>query len=79
MRCLPRSLIEPVTGAEPEPYLAITNTATVTGNSGGVEFNNNTVTGGLTITGNTGTLPPPDTGSVHVVGNTVLGPRNVQP
>ena len=57
----------------------LTNTATLTGNSGGVEFNTNTVTGGLTITGNTGTLPPPDTGSVHVVGNTVSGPSNIQP
>jgi hypothetical protein len=53
--------------------------ASITGNSGGVEFNNNTVTGGLTITGNTGTLPPPDTGPVHVVGNTVSGPSNIQP
>jgi hypothetical protein len=37
------------------------------------------VTGPVTITGNTGTLPPPDTGSVHVSGNTVTGPVKVQP
>jgi hypothetical protein len=51
----------------------------LTGNSGGVEFNSNTVTGALVITGNTGSLPPPDAGPVHVTGNTITGPRNIQP
>jgi hypothetical protein len=50
----------------------------ITGNSGGVEFNGNTVTGSLTITGNTGTLPPPDPGSVHAAGNTVSGKSKIQ-
>jgi hypothetical protein len=53
-------------------------TVSITGNSDGVEFNGNTVTAGVTITGNTGSLPPPDTGSVHAVGNTILGPKNIQ-
>ena len=43
------------------------------GQHGGVEFNGNTVTGSLTILGNTGTLPPPDAGPVHAVGNTSAG------
>ena len=50
----------------------------LTANNGGVEFNSNTVTAGLTITGNTGSLPPPDTGPVHVTGNTISGPRTIQ-
>jgi hypothetical protein len=50
----------------------------ITGNSGGVEFDGNTVTGSLTITGNTGTLPSPDSGSVHAVGNTVSGKSKIQ-
>jgi len=52
--------------------------ASITDGSGGVEFNGNNVAGALTITGNTGTLPPPDTGSVHVSGNTVTGKVTVQ-
>ena len=35
--------------------------------------------GPLTISGTTGSLPPPDTGSVHATGNTVLGPSNITP
>jgi hypothetical protein len=52
--------------------------ASLTGNTGGVEFNGNNVGGPLTVTGNTGSLPPPDTGPVHVTGNTVSGPVKVQ-
>jgi len=52
---------------------------TLTNNSAGVEFNGNVVMGPLTISGTTGTLPPPDTGSVHATGNTVAGPTNITP
>jgi hypothetical protein len=51
----------------------------VTGNSGGVEFDGNTVGGSLTITGDTGTLAPPDTGSVDVAGNKVSGSVKISP
>jgi hypothetical protein len=37
------------------------------------------VGGPLTISGTTGTLPPPDTGSVHAEGNTVSGPTRITP
>ena len=50
----------------------------MTGNSAGVELNGNAVIGPLRITGNTGTLPLPDTGPVHATGNTVTGPTTVQ-
>jgi hypothetical protein len=56
----------------------ITGPASLTRNEAGVEFNRNTVTGPLTITGNTGNLPAPDSGPVHVVGNTVTGPKKIQ-
>ena len=52
----------------------ITGPVELTGNKGGVEFNGNTVNGPLTISGTTGTLPSPDTGSLHLSGNTVTGP-----
>jgi len=51
--------------------------ASVSGNSGGVEFDANTVSGYLTITGNTGTTP--DGGTVDVAGNTVGGKTSIQP
>ncbi len=51
----------------------------LTNNGGGVEFNDNQVSGPLTISGTTGTLPPPDTGSVHATGNTVSGPTAITP
>jgi hypothetical protein len=51
--------------------------AGLTDNHGGVEFNDNVVGGPLTISGTTGTLPPPDTGSVHAAGNTVSGPTRI--
>jgi hypothetical protein len=50
----------------------------VTSNLGGVEFNGNTVSGSLTITGNSGALPSPDSGSVHAAGNTVSGKSKIQ-
>ena len=49
-----------------------------TGNKAGVEINGNVIYGPLTVTGNTGSVPPPDTGPVHVVGNVVNGPIKVQ-
>jgi hypothetical protein len=49
----------------------------LTSNKAGVEFNGNTVDGPLTISGTTGTLPAPDTGSVHAEGNTVTGPSRI--
>jgi len=49
-----------------------------TNNLGGVEFDGNTVHGSLKITGNTGTLPPPDVGTVDFAGNTVTGRVEVQ-
>src|SRR5262245_13411930 len=51
----------------------------LTDNQGGVEFNDNVLGGPLTISGTTGTLPPPDTGSVHAAGNTVSGPTRITP
>jgi hypothetical protein len=51
----------------------------LSGNRGGVEFNGNQVKGPVTISGATGTLPPPDTGSVHAVGNTTTGPFKITP
>ena len=56
----------------------ITGSVQLTNNTAGVEFNSNRVTGPVTITGNTGTLPPPGTGSVHAVGNSVVGPVKIQ-
>jgi len=55
----------------------ITGPVRLTNNKAGVELNNNRVTGPVTITGTTGTLPPPDTGSVHATGNNVTGPVNI--
>jgi hypothetical protein len=49
------------------------------GNQGGVEFNGNVVSGPLTISATSGTLPPPDTGSVNATGNTVSGPTRITP
>jgi hypothetical protein len=57
----------------------ITGPAKLTDNQGGVEFNGNVVGGPLTISGTSGTLPPPDTGSVHATGNTVNGPTHIAP
>jgi hypothetical protein len=42
-----------------------------------VEFDHNIVNGPLTITDTTGTVPPPDTGSLVDVGNKVSGPVNI--
>ena len=55
----------------------ITGPVQLTNNKAGVEFNGNRVTGPVTISGTTGTLPPPDTGSVHATGNTVTGPVSI--
>jgi hypothetical protein len=57
----------------------ISGPANLTDNQGGVEFNDNVVNGPLTISGTTGALPPPDTGSVHAAGNTVNGPTRITP
>ena len=57
----------------------ISGPVSLTNNRGGVEFNGNQVSGPLTISGTTGTLPPPDTGSVHATGNTVNGPVRITP
>jgi hypothetical protein len=62
--CAPNTIVGPVT---------------LTGNTAGVEFNGNRVVGPLRIGSNSGTLPAPDAGSVHVLGNTVLGPATIQP
>jgi MBG domain (YGX type) len=51
----------------------ISGSVTLTNNKGGVELNGNTIGGSLTISGTTGSLPPPDTGSVHAVGNSSAG------
>lgn len=56
----------------------INGPVSITGGTGGVEFDDNHVIGSLTITGNTGTLAPPDTGTVDATGNTVTGPTNIQ-
>ncbi len=57
----------------------ISGPVSLTDNRGGVEFNRNQMSGPLTISGTTGTLPPPDTGSVHATGNTVSGPVRISP
>jgi hypothetical protein len=51
----------------------------ITTNYGGVDFDGNAVKGSLTITGNTGALPAPDTGSLDATANTVSGTVNIQP
>jgi hypothetical protein len=51
----------------------------LTNNNGGVELNGNHVSGSIAITGTTGSLPPPDTGSVHTSGNTGSGPITITP
>ena len=56
----------------------ISGPVSITGGTGGVEFDDNQVAGPLTITGNTGTLAPPDTGTVDAAGNTVSGPTTIQ-
>jgi MBG domain (YGX type)/Putative Ig domain len=58
---------------------SVTGPVDLRNNRGGVEFNGNSVTGSLSITGTTGALPPPDTGSVHATGNTVVGPIRIAP
>ena len=55
------------------PGNTITGSVTLADNKGGVEFNDNHVVGSVKITGTTGSLPPPDTGSVHASGNAVVG------
>jgi hypothetical protein len=56
----------------------ITGPVRLTNNKAGVELNGNRVSGPLTITGTTGSLPPPDPGSVHATGNNVTGPVKIQ-
>ena len=51
---------------------------TLAGGSAGVELDGNTVVGSVQVTGNTGALPPPDTGPVQAEGNSVVGPSTVQ-
>ncbi len=65
-------------GPTPCPGNTITGRVSSTNNFGGVEFDGNTVHGSLKITGNTGTLPPPDVGTVDFAGNTVTGRVEVQ-
>jgi hypothetical protein len=50
----------------------IDGTAILAGNNGGVEFNGNTLYGQLILTYNHGSLPAPDTGSVHATGNKTI-------
>jgi hypothetical protein len=57
----------------------INGPVTIINNTGGVEINDNTITGPLRISGTTGSLPAPDTGSVHAVGNVVSGPVRIEP
>jgi hypothetical protein len=57
----------------------INGPADLTDNTGGVEFNGNSVDGPLSISGTTGSLPAPDPGSVHAAGNTVSGPTKIKP
>ncbi|MEA2293397.1 MAG: hypothetical protein QOE86_1036, partial [Solirubrobacteraceae bacterium] len=57
----------------------LSGSASITSGLGGVEFDGNTVRGPLTITGNTGTLPPPDVGPVEARGNKVSGTTRIQP
>jgi hypothetical protein len=58
---------------------SISGGADLSDNHGGVEVNGNTVRGGVTISGTGGTLPPPDTGSVHAANNTVTGRIRITP
>jgi hypothetical protein len=52
--------------------------ATISGNTSGVEFDGNTVGGSALVDGNTGSVPPPDTGSVRATGNHVSGTSHIQ-
>jgi hypothetical protein len=52
---------------------------TLNDNGAGVEFNGNSVVGPVRISGTTGSLPPPDAGAVHAVGNSVIGSSSIQP
>ncbi len=49
----------------------ITDELDLTSNTGGVEFDHNTVADTVLIAGTTGALPPPYSGSVQAVGNTI--------
>ncbi len=57
---------------------SVTGPTKIQNNTAGVEFNGNHVTGPVTITGNSGSLPPPDTGPVHASGNTISGRVKIQ-
>jgi hypothetical protein len=65
-------------GAAPCAGNNLKSSVSITGNSAGVEFDANAVGASLTITGNTGTLAPPDSGAVDATGNTVKGKVQVQ-
>jgi hypothetical protein len=58
---------------------SISGGADLSDNQGGVEFNGNRVSGGLSISGTGGTLPPPDTGPVQATGNSVTGRTRITP
>jgi hypothetical protein len=56
----------------------INGAVNVSGNTAGVAVSDDTISGSLTLVNNSGTLPPPDTGSVdaqnnHVTGRTTIG------
>ncbi|HET6916197.1 MAG TPA: IPT/TIG domain-containing protein [Acidimicrobiales bacterium] len=55
----------------------ISGTVTLTSNQDGVELDNNYITGTVKISGTTGSLPAPYSGSVQVVGNSGSGKLSV--
>jgi hypothetical protein len=59
-----------VVGGEGCDANVVVGSATLTGNTGGVEFNGNTVIGSVRITGNSA--------PVHATGNTILGRSTIQ-
>ncbi|HEY5198296.1 MAG TPA: Ig-like domain-containing protein [Solirubrobacteraceae bacterium] len=56
----------------------ISGSATLSNNTAGVEFDGDTVGGSASVLGNTGSVPPPDTGSVRAVGDHVSGSSHIQ-
>jgi hypothetical protein len=52
--------------------------ASLTSNSAGVEFDYDTVYGPLTVTGNTGSVPPPGSGPVATDDDSVTGLQDIQ-
>ncbi|MGH2717887.1 MAG: beta strand repeat-containing protein [Actinomycetota bacterium] len=65
-------------GSPPCAGNTISGAMSITANTAGVEFDHNTGTASVIITSNTGSVPPPDTGAVVAVANTISGSKIIQ-